>query len=83
MKEYNIKLRGCCELEYTEGDHKMYLDIDFREPEICLNADYVEHWEKPFENEIIPESEKKRIINNVYIGMLKQGFSTNKVKLEE
>lgn len=35
------------------------------------------------ENEIISESEKKRIINNVYIGMLKQGFSTNKVKLEE
>ncbi|MCM1084424.1 MAG: hypothetical protein NC393_09535 [Clostridium sp.] len=58
MEEYKITIPHFYQLEYTEGNHKMYLDIDFRDPEIYLEVAHVEHWEKPFENEIISESEK-------------------------
>ena len=52
-------------LEYYEGDKKMTVDIDFRDPVLYLNTKLITRWDEPFEKETITDEEKKRIIRNI------------------
>ena len=52
-------------LEYYEGDKKMTVEIDFRDPVLYLNTKLITRWDEPFEKETITDEEKKRIIRNI------------------
>ncbi len=52
-------------LEYYEGDKKMTVDIDFRDPVLYLNTKLITRWDEPFEKETITDEEKKRIVRNI------------------
>lgn len=82
MDDYRIEIPHFYCLEYSENVHKMLVDIDFREPEIILTSSLINNWEKPFDKEIIPINEKKRIIQNIYYYLLKNN-SPERIKMEE
>ncbi len=82
MDDYKIEIPHFYCLEYSENVHKMHVDIDFREPEIILTSSLINNWEKPFDKEIIPINEKKRIIQNIYYYLLKNN-SSERIKMEE
>ena len=52
-------------LEYYEGNKKMTVDIDSRDPVNYLNTKLIKCWDEPYEKEIITLEEKKRIIKNI------------------
>lgn len=78
---YKIDIPHFYCLEYIEGEKKIILDIDFRDPVRYLNKSLIEKWEPPYDNDIICGAEKERIINNIYNYLVnKRGF--NDVVLE-
>lgn len=78
---YSISIPHFYCLEYYEKDKKMVLDIDFRDSIIYLESTLVKNWEAPFNNEIITEKEKKKIIRNIYDYLIMQGYDKKEVKL--
>lgn len=79
---YRIAIPHFWCLEYYEGNKKMTVDIDFRDPIICLNAKLISCWDAPFENEIITDDEKRRIIKNI-TNELKKRFTPETIVLQD
>ncbi|MDD3403583.1 MAG: hypothetical protein PHQ72_09540 [Hespellia sp.] len=81
-KKYEISVPHFYCLEYSEENHKMKVDIDFRESQIVLNTKLINTWEYPFDKEPISQTKKTQIINNIYKYLLRNN-SLERVKLEE
>lgn len=64
-KEYHINTPHCYCIEYCEGDKKMIVDLDFREPFFELSKDIIKHWEPPYQDIEIGDDDKKRILLNI------------------
>ncbi len=62
-------------LEYTEGDHVMEVEIDFRNPVPCLDGKAIKAWRPPYDKENIGSNKKKSIMRNIieYLQVVK-GF---------
>ena len=73
--DYKIDIPHFYCLEYREGDRVLQLDIDFRDPMIYLEEKLVTNWQEPHSDEKIPSAEKKRILDNVYGYLIRQGFN--------
>lgn len=58
MREYKICISHFYCLEYSEENHRLLLDIDFRDMYFILNKSLINKWESPFENEIISDEKK-------------------------
>lgn len=80
--KYKISIPHFYCMEYVEGNHKMTIEIDFRESQVFLSSDLIQNWDKPYEKETISFKDKKRIINNIYQYLLKNN-STYRIQLEE
>ena len=52
-------------LEYYEGDKKMTVDIDFRDPVLYLNTKLITRWDEPFEKETITGKEFMKIFREL------------------
>lgn len=61
-------------MEYYEGNKKMIVDLDFRDPVQHLSLGLIDNWEKPYDSEIIEDNEKRRIIRNIEKYFIKRGF---------
>ena len=70
--DYKIDIQHFYCLDYSEGERNMTLDIDFRDPIIILNTNCVVKWNHPHDSVYIDESEKQRIIKNVYDYLVKE-----------
>lgn len=64
-KEWDIKVTNVYCFEYYEGDKKMVVGLDFREPIYQLSPQMIKHWEKPYEDVEITSGDKKRILENI------------------
>ena len=73
--DYEIRIPHFYCLEYREADHKMLLEIDFRDSVIYLDDILTMVWEAPFADEKIESAEKRRILDRVYDYLVRQrGF---------
>ena len=82
FKKYRITIPHFWCLEYYEGDKKMTVDIDFRDEKYYLSTRLISCWDAPFENEIITNKEKKRILKNI-AKELKKGFKPERIVLQD
>ena len=82
MEKYKIVIPHFYCLVYSEGARKITLEIDFREPEIVLSENMICNWDEPYDDEIISEEDKIRILNNIYSYLLSNN-SKERVKIEE
>ena len=74
---YRIEVPHFYCLEYYEDDKKMIVDIDFREDCFILEPQLITHWEKPYEEQIISEVDKKRILYNIRQFLLTKTIPSN------
>lgn len=74
---YRIEVPHFYCLEYYEEDKKMIVDIDFREDCFILEPQLITHWEKPYEEQIISEVDKKRILYNIRQFLLTKTIPSN------
>lgn len=81
MYEYKIEIPHFYCLDYYENGRVMKIDVDFRDKIIFLNIDLIHKWLSPYEDENITLNDKKRILNNIYIELLKNN-SHDRIKLE-
>lgn len=73
--KYNVKINHFYCLEYSENDHVMNVEIDFRDPIPVLSIKTIESWNPPYDNEEISESKKQIIFENIYGYLTQNGFS--------
>lgn len=64
-KEYTTDVSHCYCLEYYEGAKKMIVEMDFKESYFILNKDLILNWEPPYQNEVLNDCDKKRILLNI------------------
>lgn len=83
MEKYNIKVPHFYCMEYYENNKKMIIQMDFREARFLLNKDLITNWEEPYENELISESDKERILLNVREFLLTKTVPSNIIMQEE
>lgn len=76
-KEYIIKVPHFYCLEYYEGIKKMVIEMDFREAYFVLNKTLISHWEQPYQDEILNDSDKKRILLNIQEYLLGRTIPSN------
>ncbi|HWR29519.1 MAG TPA: hypothetical protein VN631_06765 [Negativicutes bacterium] len=73
---FEISIPHFYSLEYREAGRLLTLDIDFRDPVIYLDDALVLTWAPPYAAEPIGDSERRRILDNVYDYLVKQrGFA--------
>lgn len=83
MEKYNIKVPHFYCMEYYENDKKMIIEMDFRETRFFLDKSLITNWEEPYENELISESDKERILLNVREFLLTKTVPSNIIMQEE
>lgn len=60
----------------------MTLDIDFQDEKYYLSTKLISCWDAPFENVIITNKQKKRILKNI-AKELKMGFNPERIILQD
>ena len=76
---YEISIPHFYCLEYRQGERRLLLEIDFRDPEIILEEALITDWEPPYAGAGIAPADKKRIMCQVYDYLVRQrGFSNVK-----
>ena len=65
MNEYRIELPHIYQIEYIEGEKRMLVEVDLREPVITYGKSLLNGWEEPFENVPISSYERTRIYLNI------------------
>lgn len=80
-KKYTIKVPHFYCLEYYEETKKMIVEMDFRESYFILNKKLITHWEPPYQNEELNESDKNRILLNIEDYLLGRTIPSN-IKME-
>lgn len=80
-KTYKINVPHFYCLEYSEGDKKLIVEMDFRESHFELNKEIITKWEPPYQNEIITDDDKREILENIYDFLLTKTIPSN-IKLE-
>lgn len=66
MSQYTIKVPHFYCMEYIEGNKKMIIEMDFREPRLFLDESLITKWEVPYQDERISDKKRKEILKNVY-----------------
>lgn len=66
MNMYEIHVPHFYCMEYSEDEHTMDIEIDFREDYFLLNKTLITHWKKPYDNEMISDEKKVEILKNIY-----------------
>ena len=64
--DFRIEIKHFYCLDYFEGDRRMIVDVDFRDPVKYIDKRYITHWESPYDHEVLSSAEKERILNNIY-----------------
>jgi hypothetical protein len=63
-------------LEYREGERKLIIDIDFRDPVIYLDDALALTWTGAHAPEPITGADRRRILDNIYDYLVRQrGFT--------
>lgn len=65
-KDFKVEIPHFYCMEYIEGDHKMIIDMDFRDPELEISIIDIKSWNPPYQNEEISKEKKQQILINVY-----------------
>ena len=76
-KEYSIDVPHFYCLEYCEADKRMIVEMDFREDIYMLSTELITHWEKPYDDIKIEDTEKKRILLNIEKFLLTKTIPSN------
>jgi hypothetical protein len=65
IKDFKVSVPSAFYLEYSEGEHMMRLDMDFRDefPILCHRA--ILAWEPPFADEPVSDAKKREILANI------------------
>lgn len=80
-KKYKITIPHFYSLTYSEGDHTMMLEIDFRDKVPCLYFDLIKNWNPPHEKEEVSLQKREEIFNNIYKYLTEvRGFNIEKVR---
>ncbi len=58
MNKYEIHVPHFYCMEYSEGEHTMDIEIDFREDYFLLNKSLITQWKKPYDTELILDEKK-------------------------
>lgn len=81
--KYSIEVPHFYCLEYYEGVKKMIVEMDFRESFFVLNKKLILNWEPPYQNEILSDDEKKRILLNIREYLLNRTIPSNIIMDDE
>ena len=81
-KSYEIKVPHFYYMEYYEGDKRMIIDIDLRDPKIYLHKKLIGNWEVPYENINIDEQHKRLILENLREHFLRRGLEPEDIIIE-
>ena len=65
-KDFKVDIPHFYRLEYSEGNHVMVVEVDFRDPVPCLHIDEIKSWRPPYENEVLTTEKKEQILSNIY-----------------
>lgn len=65
MQQIKITIPHFYCLEYSEGEKKLLVDIDFRETKIIIGRSLIKHWEKPYDSEKLTEEKREEIYINI------------------
>lgn len=82
-KDWDIEIPHFYCFEYYEGDKKMIVEMDFRDPVYYLSPQMIEHWEKPYEDVEITMEDKRRILQNVRQYLLLRGKDPENIVMED
>lgn len=45
-------------LDYTENGRHMFIDLDLRDPVLCISKNLITHWQPPYDTIVIDEKTK-------------------------
>ena len=65
-------------MEYSEGNKKMTIDMDFRDPKLYLSKSLITHWDAPYESEDLPEEKRDEIYRYIKEHLIKK-FGQEKI----
>lgn len=82
-KDWNIKVPHFHLLEYYEGDKKMIVDFDLRDPVYYFSPRMIEHWENPYDDVEITMEDKRRILQNIRQYFLSRGQDAENIIMED
>ena len=74
---YRIEVTHFYCFEYYEGTKKMIVEMDFREPFYILSKKLIKHWEPPYQDEILDNEDKERMLSNIHKYLLSRTKPTN------
>lgn len=71
---FSLEVLGRTGLRYTEGDHSMFIDSEVLAPPsgIVIYKDTIHTWQAPHDAELLPESARTRILENVIAALRSQ-----------
>jgi hypothetical protein len=64
-KDFTVSIPHFYSLEYTEGDHVMTIEMDFREETPGLYFEAIKKWNPPHEGEAISDERREEILKNI------------------
>lgn len=82
-KDWDIEIPHFYCMEYYEGNRKMVIEMDFRDPIYRLNPRMIEHWEPPYYDAEITEKDKSRILQNIRQFLLSRGTEPGTIIMED
>ena len=76
-KAFRVKLKGRSGIEYSEGPRGLFLGAEFMAGgnDLVIYSDTLKSWNSPHEMEMLSESDKKRIQNNITNDLLEHNIS--------
>jgi hypothetical protein len=77
--KFKIKIHGRAGLTYKEGKKSVSIDSEmlFSEYNMVIYTNSIKSWNPPFDNEMLTEENKKRIISNI-----KKDFEKTGIKVD-
>lgn len=76
-KRVSVKTVGRARILYRDGKRKMYVLFEWVTPDGATEVDTfsVKHWEPPYDQEVITEEEKQKILSNIKNKLEEQGVT--------
>jgi hypothetical protein len=73
-KDYDISVPSAFYLEYREGAKTLKVEMDFRDQFPVLSYRSIRSWETPYDGELISDSKRRQIMENIifYLDKVRQ-----------
>jgi hypothetical protein len=63
---FSVEVLGRTGILYVERDHVMFVDSEvLARPAIAIWLDRIQHWREPYQDEVLDEDKRARMVENI------------------